>query len=215
MMNMKTVRAVIAAFALLALPVSAGAEIIDRILAVVGGELILLSDANLARRLGLVPAPASDQDADRAALDALIERQLELTEVNRYLPAEPTVAEIQARLAAVRSRFASDEELDKVLTQYGLTREQLRLRLRDDLRIEGYISQRFDAAAQPSDEEVLEYYRAHESEFTKDGAQRPYSEVRDEVKTRLVRDRRAAAMREWLAGLRRRVEISDLYLSGQ
>jgi hypothetical protein len=212
---MKRIRTLAVGVALLVLPFAAGADIIDRILAVVGGELILLSDANLARRLGLVPAPASEQDPIRAALDALIDRQLELTEVNRYLPPEPTAAEIQTREAAVRSRFASDEELDRTLTQFGLNREQLRLRLRDDLRIESYLAQRFEAAAQPSDDEVLEYFRAHEAEFAKGGAERPYAEVRDEVRTGLVRERRAAAMRDWLAGLRRRVEISDLYLAGK
>jgi len=211
----KLFRIAVAALALGAPPVVAGAEIIDRILAVVGGELIMLSDANLARRLALVPAATGDQNPTRIALDALVERQLELIEVNRYLPPEPAEAAIQARLAQVRSRVASDDELDKVLTQYGLTREQLRLRLRDDLRIESYIAQRFDAAAQPSDEELVQYYREHESEFTKDGAQRPYVEVRDEIRARLVRERRATAMQDWLASLRRRVEISDLYLSGK
>ena len=202
--------------ALLWSPVVAGAEIIDRILAVVGGELIMLSDANLARRLALVPAPAVDQNPTRTALDALIERQLELVEVNRYLPPEPADAAIQARVAQVRSHCASDEELDKVLTQHGLTREQLRLRLRGhDLRIESYIAQRFDAAAQPSDEEVVQYDRDHEGEYAKDGVQRSYLEVRDEIRARLVRERRSAAMKDWLAGLRRRVEISDLYLSGK
>ena len=199
----------------LLLPAGVGAEVIDRILAVVGGELIMLSDANLARRLALVPPVASDQDAVRAVLDALIERQLELTEVNRYLPPEPSEDAIQARFAAVRSRFASDAEFDRVLTQCGSTREQLRLRLRDDLRIEGYLSQRFDAAMQPSDEEVLEYYRTHESDYQRDGVLRPYPEVRDEVRARMLRERRAAAMRDWLAGLRRRAEISDLYLGGK
>jgi len=202
------------AVAVLLVPIVAGAEIIDRILAVVGGELIMLSDANLARRLVLVP-PAGDQNPTRTALDALIERQLQLIEVNRYLPPEPTDAAIQARLAQVRSRFASDEELDKLLTQYGVTREQLRLRLRDDLRIEGYITQRFDAAAQPSDEEVAQYYQAHQGDYSKDGVQRPYVEVRDEIRARIVRERRAAATQDWVAGLRRRVEISDLYLSGK
>lgn len=196
----------------LLLPAGVGAEIIDRILAVVSGELIMLSDANLVRRLALVPAAASDQDPVRAVLDALIERQLELIEVNRYLPPEPSEATIQARLAAVRSRFASDAELDAALAQCGSTREQLRLRLRDDLRIEGYLSQRFDAAMQPSDEEVVEYYRTHESDYMRGGSPRPFPEVREDVRARMLRERRAAAMRDWLAGLRRRAEISDLYL---
>ena len=103
MTNTKTLRIAAATIALRRSPVVAGAEIIDRILAVVGGELIMLSDANLARRLALVPAPAGDQNPTRTALDALIERQLELVEVNRYLPPEPADAAIQARVAQVRS----------------------------------------------------------------------------------------------------------------
>ena len=212
---MNILRTTVAVGVLLLLPAAVGAEIIDRILAVVGGELIMLSDANLARRLGLVPASTTDPDPVRTALDALIERQLQLIEVNRYVPPEPGDAAIQARLAAVRSRFASDDELDAVLAQYGLTREQLRLRLRDDLRIESYLSQRFDAAIQPTDEDVIAYYRAHQAEFTKDGVPRPYIEVRDDIRARLARERRSAAMRDWLAGLRRRVEISDLYLAAK
>src|SRR6478672_10204708 len=99
----RNVRIAAVTIALLCPPLVAGAEIIDRILAVVGGELIMLSDADLARRLALVPAPASDQNPTRTALDALIDRQLELVEVNRYLPPEPADAAIQARVAQVRS----------------------------------------------------------------------------------------------------------------
>src|SRR6478609_4507178 len=72
--------------------VPARAEVIDRILAVVGRELITLSDTVAALRLGLVPAPPAGSDVVRAALDALIARQLELAEANRYQPAEPAAA---------------------------------------------------------------------------------------------------------------------------
>src|SRR5262249_46368936 len=50
-----------------------GPEVVDRLLAVVSGELILLSDVSAARELGLVRADASG-DAVGATLSALIDR---------------------------------------------------------------------------------------------------------------------------------------------
>ena len=57
-------------------------EVIDRVLAVVGGEMISLTDVTAARDLGLVPAPAAG-DPIRAILSQLIDRELILAEVDR------------------------------------------------------------------------------------------------------------------------------------
>ena len=88
------------------------AQIIDRVLAVVVGEPITLSDVTAAIRLGLVPAPAGGEDRVQVALTALIERQLELIEVNRYVPPEPSAAQVEAGLAQVRARFDSQAALE-------------------------------------------------------------------------------------------------------
>ena len=72
----------------------ARADVIDRILAVVGRDLITLSDTAAALRLGLVPPPPSGRDVVRTTLDALIARQLELAEANRYQPPEPAAADV-------------------------------------------------------------------------------------------------------------------------
>ena len=71
------------------MPAAARGEVIDRILAVVNRELITLSDVAAAIRLGLVSVPQEGSDPTRAVLDALIDRQLELGETNRYQPPEP------------------------------------------------------------------------------------------------------------------------------
>jgi hypothetical protein len=52
----------------------------------------------------------------------------------------------------------------------GLSVIQLRARIRDNLRIDRYLQQRFGAAFQPAEEEIARYYRAHEPEFTVGGA---------------------------------------------
>ena len=196
-------------------PPASHAEIIDRILAVVDRELITLSDVLAALRLGLAPQPAAGTDPVRGTLDALIARQLELTEASRYQPPEPAPAQIQAGLDAIAARFRTPEELQQALNQSGLTTDQLRLRVRDDLRIEAYLSQRFGAAVQPSDQEVVEYYRTHAAELSTAAGVPPLEEVRQDIRTRLSAARRMALVADWVEGLRRRTEIADLYVEGR
>ena len=125
----------------------ADAEIIDRILAVAEGHLITLSDVRAVLRLGLVTVPEDQEDRIGAALDTMIERRLILTEVERYAPPEPAPATVDARVAAIDARFGDALALEVVLTQLGMTRQDLRRHVRDDLRIDAYLQQRFASAA--------------------------------------------------------------------
>ena len=152
----------------------ASGEIIDRVLAVVGGSLITLTDVNAAVELGLVtPAPSDDRVRD--VLTRLIDRELQLAEVDRYAPPEPSAAEVEHELQIVRARFASPAAFDAVLARAGIDLPYLRQTLRENLRIRAYLDRRFSA--------------------------------RDE--------RRQAVVDDWMAGLRRRADIVDLYLAGR
>jgi hypothetical protein len=148
------------------------AETIDRVLAVVGGQLITLSDVTAARDLGLQSADGTP-DPIRAVLVKLIDRELILAEVDRYAPPEPSTDAVDREVQRVRERFPSQAALDAALARSGIDQRHLREMLRDDLRIRTYLDQRFATAA----------------------------------------DRREALVEEWLAGLRRRGDVSDLYLS--
>jgi parvulin-like peptidyl-prolyl isomerase len=183
-----------------------GAQIIDRVLAVVAGQPITLSDVRAAMTLGLVAQPTGE-NSDRAVLNTLIERQLQLLEVNRYLPPEPASAEIDARMAEIRAKFPSDAAFQAALTETGVTADQLRARIRDNLRIENYLSQRFGVGPEPSEDEIQRFYRANDDGK---GAARPYAEVREDIRLRLIETRRTALVRDWIAGLRRRVDIAIL-----
>jgi hypothetical protein len=186
--------------------VSARAQIIDRILAVVNGALILQSDVMMAVRLGLAPAPAAS-DPVAAPLDALIERRLVLEEVDRYAPPDPTDADIDRRLAEVRGRAGAG--FDAILRETGISSDQLRRQVRDDLRMEAYLLQRF-GAMQPSEEEIQQYYRDHQSDFMRNGAVRPLDEVRDVARAQLIANQRGVMIKDWTAGLRRRATINIL-----
>ena len=187
------------------------AEVIDRILATVSGGLILQTDAVAVVRLGFVPVP-DRRDPLQWAMDRLIERRLMLIEVDRYGPPEPALEEIDRRVQAIDERIGSGTRLDEILRETGLTVEQLRLYVRDDLRIEAYIQQRFGATFQPTEDDIVTYYTEHPAEFTRDGKLQPFGQARDQARAAVIAQLRAGAVREWLAGLRRRAEVNVLYL---
>ena len=154
--------------------VAVRAETIDRVMAIVSGQMILLSDVTAARELGLrAPAVGPNADPIRATLNALIDRQLMLAEAERYAPAEPADADVDREAARVRARFATADEYAAALARAGVAEKDVREILRQDLRIAAYLDQRFAAA----------------------------------------QSRRQALMDDWLAGLRNRSEIVDLYLT--
>lgn len=123
-----------------------GAETIDRVLAVVAGQLITLSDVTAARDLGLERADGAP-DPIRAILSKLIDRELILAEVDRYAPPEPAALAVSDGVAQVRARFPSPAAFDAALARSGIDERHLRETLRQELRIRAYLDQRFPAAA--------------------------------------------------------------------
>ncbi len=190
------------------------AEIIDRILAVAGADVVTLSDVRAVLRFELVP-PAVTADPIGAALQHLIDRRLILTEIERYAPPDPPDAAITAGVAAVHARFEDALAFEIALNQTAMSHEELREYVRDTIRIEMYLQQRFGTIAQSSEDELLSYYRGNPGEFTVDGVLRPFDAVREEVRVRLGEQRRATLIAEWQEGLRRRSSVVVLYLPGR
>ena len=116
-------------------------ELIERTLAIVGGEAITLLDAQTALALGLVNTTG---DLDTAT-ERLVERALVLREAERYAPPEPAEHAIEQQLAAIRDRLSADQ-FSRALATGGFTEARLRAWIRDDLRIASYLDQRFAAA---------------------------------------------------------------------
>lgn len=120
------------------------AELIDRVLAVAAGDIIMLSDVRAALDFALVetaPAP----DPVRSVLSRMIDRALILDEVDRYAPPEPSPDAIERALAAVRARFPLPDAFAVALARSGLDEQRLRASLRQNLRLQAYLGQRFAA----------------------------------------------------------------------
>jgi hypothetical protein len=152
----------------------AHAETIDRVLAVVAGQLITLSDVTAARDLGLQSADGT-ADPVRVILTRLIDRELMLAEVDRYGPPEPTAEAVDREVERVRARFPSLDAFNAALARSGIDEKHLRETVRQNLRMAAYLDQRFTSAA----------------------------------------DRRQALIDQWTAGLRRRGDVIDLFLTNR
>lgn len=152
-------------------PAAAADEVIERVLAVAGGDVITLSDVRAALELGRVQRSA-DVDPTRTVVSQLIDRALVLAEVDRFAPPEPSALAIEAAVEGVVARFSSRAEFDATLGRLGIDERSVHELLREDLRIRAYLDQRF--VAQTPDEQQ-------------------------------------SMVAEWIAGLRRRSEVIDLY----
>ena len=141
---------------LLLIATVAGAETIDRVLAVVAGQLIMLSDVNAVRDLGIVNVGPDSPDPTGEVLASLIDRELMLAEVDRYAPPEPDPADIDRDVAAVRARFATQKAFDDVLVRSGFDATHVRELVRQNLRLKAYLDQRFaNAGADASRRQML------------------------------------------------------------
>jgi hypothetical protein len=168
---------------------SSSAEIIDRVLAILPGQIITQSDVQAALDLGLVEPPAGG-DRIAGGLDAVIDRVLMLNEVRRVTPAEPAAAAVEARVARIRQRFDTPAALERVLAASGIDEAILRIYAADDLRLASYLEERFSAASQPTDEEVRQ--------------------AGPGSRERLVEERRRTLVTAWTSELRRRADVTVL-----
>jgi hypothetical protein len=94
----------------------------------------------------------------------------------------------------------------------GLSVGQLRVHVRNELRLDAYLRQRFAATFQATEDEILRYYQDHQADFTVGGRVLPFTEVREHARQAVIEQRRVAAIREWMASLRRRTDVNVIYL---
>ena len=184
--------------------VASAQELIERTLALVGGQPITLSDARAATALGLVPASQASSDI-AVMTGVLVDRELILREVQRYAPPAPAESSVDARVEEMRKRFGDAAAFARALDAQGFTEVRLRAWIRDDLRAEAYLAQRFASASTPTDAEISAAYTRARAEFDKAG--QTFEQAAPVLRDRLMTARRAELIDDWLSDLRRRTDV--------
>lgn len=132
---------------MLAAVFSAAQTRIDGVLLKFGSDVITDSDVRQARLLKLVDAAG---EGDQAFIDALANRRLTLLEVKRGPVVEPLEAALDAKYQQWTARLGAGADVPALLTRAGMSEAGLRGWLRDDLRIETYLDQRFSSKSNRS-----------------------------------------------------------------
>jgi hypothetical protein len=136
----------------------------------------------------------------------MVQRTLLVEEVNRFPPPEPTGEAVDGELARLRARAGGS--LDGVERATGIQADHVRLLARDRLRIQVYIDQRFGVTVPLTDEQVLQYYRAHPDEFTANGEVVPFERAQGLARERAGLEQRQRTISQWLRDLRSRADVN-------
>ena len=132
-------------------------EVIDRIVARVDTDIILLSDVReLARYQSFVDEKS---ESDSQVLDHLIDQWIVRNEAKAALFPQPSSEEVQRSLERLKRSFSSPEAFEEREKQAGLTDEDLLRMLTRQLYLSNYLDSRFRASVQIDEKDIEEYYK--------------------------------------------------------
>ncbi|MBI3320663.1 MAG: peptidylprolyl isomerase [Candidatus Omnitrophica bacterium] len=144
----------------------AAAETVNRIVAIVNEEVITEADVTSRINSLLEDADAPLPEGHDATtmhqmvLRRLIEQRVILQEGKR-LGVQVGADEILKRLEALRGRFSTPDEFEQSLSDSGLSKEQLKESIRDQLTIQHVIDAKIRSAIVVSPQEVAQELSAH------------------------------------------------------
>ncbi len=162
-----------AAALILALATAASAEVVDRVAAVVGDEVITLRELNRAYeedKLGLMRQdPLLGETAGSVSreryLDLMIEQKIIQQEVKTQ---GITIEALDVERAIDRRREKlglSEEEFSRALAMEGISMDQYREQVREQLITFRLISKEVRGEIEVTDKEIEAYFRQHHEEF--------------------------------------------------
>lgn len=189
-------------------------ELVDRVVAVVDEEPILLSDIERAIALGTVERRAGESDAGlrRRALDELVEWRLRLHEVARFGVEEAPLAEVDRQLERLRARAESESAWREELARLGLDEALVRQMLARQLAVLTYVEQRLGPRVFVGVEEIQEYYDGELVPRLRAEGEPvpPIEEVREPIRAVLREAKLNAEIDRWTRGLRLEADVVDL-----
>ena len=211
---MRSLRPFALALALTAGPAAGGrADIVDRIVASVGRQLVTLSDVQEEYRtqcflegkeIGALDDVRVREIANRLVDQALLRQEMEGATFPRAAPQA-----VDAQLEPIRRRFSGPAAYRAALERYGLEEQSLRRRLQFQADVERFIDYRFRPRAQVTSEETERYYRqALLPELRKQRAREPgLEEVREKIAALLTERRINELLAAWIEALRGQADI--------
>jgi len=148
--------ATVLALALLAAGVSRAQEVIDRIVARIDNDVLLLSDVRLLSAYQLLVDGRSESDAE--ILDRLIDQWIVRSEANAARTPPPNDADIERGLGRLRQAFDSGQEYESRRKLSGLSEADIRRITADQVFLNNYLDSRFRPTVQVDEPAIREFY---------------------------------------------------------
>jgi peptidyl-prolyl cis-trans isomerase SurA len=195
--------------------VSASAGVVlDRVVAVVNGDVILESDVDEERRFGEVQPFRSAGDSTRAKIiERLVNRTLILQQAALEPEGQVSDKSLDDQIATLRKdipgckeqyRCDTDEGWAKYLGEHGFTVEEFRLRWLQRMQLLKFIQVRFSNGISISDDEIKTYY---EKTMLPEYARRkatapPLDAIKRRIEEVLLQQQVGALLEDWLKSMR-------------
>ncbi len=176
--------------------ITARAELIDRMVAVVNRHVITLSDVRVERQLRLVFGDNAPVD-DKAIVRDLVDRQIIDDQVAQFPGIEIDDQQIQ-------------EQMNRLTDLLGLRPELVREAIARRLRATDFFEKRFRQFLQATDDEIRQYY---ETKFVPEATSRglnpipPVEAVTAQIRNNIIQEKLMRDVDNWLEASRRRSDI--------
>jgi parvulin-like peptidyl-prolyl isomerase len=194
----------------------ARAETIERVVAVVNGQTILLSEWDSAARLEALldhkPLESITDASRRATLDRKIDQELLRAEMqNSSLSPTPPDA-IADRIHEIRQQYpeaATEAAWTTILTQYGVTQEEVEAAVATELDGLRLIDFRLRSSAQPDSAQIARYYQSvyEPAMRAKRARPAPLADVTQQIREILTQQKLTEVTATWLQTLRAQANI--------
>ena len=202
------------ALGLLVPAAEARAEIINRIAAVVEGQVLTTSAIERIASANLIPIREGEtaEAYRRRVLEEAIEFILQRRDAERFGLKDVRPEDVDARIERRMPVGESREQMLARLAEVGMNEEELRSIIQQRLQIEAYIEERFAPLIFVSLEEIEVYYQGTWSQQKRDEGEPvpPLAAVREQLRELLRAERLAAEVRRWTDQLRLRANV-DIY----
>jgi len=212
MLNALTKRLILPllAWCLLAASVLSAQEVVDRVVARIETDVILLSDVRLLSHYQLLVEGKAESDSE--ILDRLIDQWIVRNEANIARTPKPSDADIDRAIQRLIRGFASTQDYEARRKLAGLSEPDIRRVTSDQLFLNSYLDSRFRPTVHVDEQAVQDFYnnallpRAHARGTTPPTLDAAHDYIQDALIQRGI-DQQAE---RWLQESHARVRISKM-----
>ena len=192
----------------------AAQEVVDRIVARVENDVILLSDIRVLSGYQLFLDGKSETDAQ--ILDRLIDQWIVRTEADLSRTPQPSDEDIDQSLSQLKNSFVSEQEYETRKRQAGLSDQNIRAMAATQLHLSYYLDSRFRPSVQIDPKAIENFYQNTVLPRAKARGQEPptLEAARDSIQEALVQNGINEQAERWLKESRLRLHIEKLLEEG-